>query len=181
MFATDLPLEKEPETFGSRRERKARERSVRTPSIDTSNASRSSRGSLSVERDLWWPASLKKAHAVKQKISRPSSDHTEASHKTLRTAPGTLDLTNISEFKDPALQPGWTYTGSLSATLPSGKPLHLDEYHQVSELEGDTSSRQSNSTSSHFSCKLPTNCARRAVALIRSCRWPKRCCDTHYR
>ncbi|XP_014553100.1 hypothetical protein COCVIDRAFT_40816 [Bipolaris victoriae FI3] len=151
MFATDLPLEKEPETFGARRERKAKERSVRSPSIGASTTSRSSRGSASTERDAWWPTSLKKANIIKPKIIRPPSGSSQSSQKTFRNVPATLDMKKAREFKDPALQPSWTYTSSLSGTLPSGNSLHLDEYHQLSELEGDNSSRQSSSISSHAS------------------------------
>lgn len=153
MFATDLPLEKEPETFGARRERKAKERSVRSPSIGASTTSRSSRGSASTERDAWWPTSLKKANIIKPKIKRSPSSSSQSSQKTFRNVPATLDMKKAREFKDPALQPSWTYTSSLSGTLPSGNSLHLDEYHQISELEGDNSSRQSSSISSHASSK----------------------------
>jgi hypothetical protein len=149
MFATDLQLAKEAETVGARRERKARELSSRADSINTSISSKSS---VSTERELWWSAGLKKAKNIKPKILRPSTGSSSGSQKTPNTIPKKLDLRLAREFKDPALQPGYTYSSTLSPTLPSGESLHLQEY-EVPELEGDISSRRTGSTLSRFSSK----------------------------
>lgn len=164
MFATDLPLEREAETVGARRERKAKERTGRPPSTGTSNTSRSSAGSFTNERELWWTASLKKAKIIKPKILRPSSVQSGSSRTTAVTVPGTLATQKSREFKDPALQPAWTYTSSFATTLPSGNTFQLEQQqHQVQELEGDNSSRQTNSTVSRFSRKLLTTVLYRDV------------------
>jgi hypothetical protein len=152
MFATDLPLEKEAETVGARRERKNKERSIRSNSITTSRASTSSNNSVSTDRELWWSSGLKKAKSMKPKMLRPSTGRPANSQKTAKTVPTELDLTRTHEFKDPALQPSWTYTSTLSATLPSGDPLHSRE-DGVPELEGDMSSRNTDSTRSRVSRK----------------------------
>jgi hypothetical protein len=144
MFATDLQLAKEAETVGARRERKAREISTRAASID---ASISSKSSVSTERELWWSAGLKKAKNIKPRILRPSTGRSTSSQKAPK-----LDLRLARDFKDPALQPGYTYSSTLSPTLPSGDSLHFQE-NEVPELEGDISSRRTGSTLSRFSSK----------------------------
>jgi hypothetical protein len=150
MFAADLQLAKEAETVGARRERKARECSSRTASIGTSISSKSS---VSTERELWWSAGLKKARNIKPRILRPSTSRSTSSQKsTPNTVPKKLDLRLARDFKDPALQPGYTYSSTLSPTLPSGDSLHLQEY-EVPELEGDVSSRRTESTRSRVSSK----------------------------
>jgi hypothetical protein len=150
MFATDLQLAREAETVGARRERKARERSTKAASIDTSISTKSS---VSTERELWWSVGLKKAKNIKPRILRPSTGRSTSSQKTTsNTAPRKLDLRLARDFKDPALQLGYTYSSTLSPTLPSGDSLHLQEY-QVPELEGDVSSRRTESTRSRFSSK----------------------------
>ncbi|KAG9387712.1 hypothetical protein A1F94_000604 [Pyrenophora tritici-repentis] len=131
MFATELLLEQETETFGARKERKAR------------------RGSDSTEREQWWSASLKKAKSIKPKILRPSTSKTTASQKTINAVTQNLDSQLALHFKDPVLQPSWTYTSSLSSTLPSGDSLHSKD--QLSELDGDISSRRTDSTRSRIS------------------------------
>jgi hypothetical protein len=145
MFATDLQLAKEAETVGARRERKARERSTRAASIDTSISSKSS---ASTERELWWSAGLKKAKNIKPRILRPSTGQSTSSQKAHKK----LDLGLARDFKDPALQPAYTYSSTLSPTLPSGDSLQFQE-SEVPELEGDISSRRTGSTLSRFSSK----------------------------
>jgi hypothetical protein len=165
MFATDLQLAKEAETVGARRERKARERSSRAASINTSISSKSS---VSTERELWWSAGLKKAKNIKPRILQPSTGSSSSSQKTPNTIPKKLDLRLARDFKDPALQPGYTYSSTLSPTLPSGDSLHLQE-HEVPELEGDISSRRTGSTLSRFSskCLASTGCGHVAYQLDR--------------
>jgi hypothetical protein len=159
MFATDLPLEQEAETVGARRERKTRERSIRSNSINTSRTSISSANcsanSASTDRELWWSSGLKKAKSIKPRILRPSTGQTANSQGTAKTVPTKLDLTCTHDFKDPALQPSWTYTSTLSATLPSGDPLHPQQ-DEVPELEGDISSRKTDSTRSRISRRSST-------------------------
>ncbi|KAF1837621.1 hypothetical protein BDW02DRAFT_645298 [Decorospora gaudefroyi] len=144
MFGTDLQLAKEAETVGARRERKARERSTTAVSIGTSISSKSS---VSTEREVWWTAGLRKAKTL---TLRPSTGRSFSSQKTYNNVPKRLDLSLARDFKDPALQPCWTYSSTLSPTLPSGDSFHLQEY-DVPELEGDLSSRRTESTRSRFS------------------------------
>ena len=145
MFATDLQLAKEAETVGARRERKARERFTRAASIDTSISSKSS---VSTERELWWSTGLKKAKNIKPRILRPSTGRSTSSQKAHKK----LDLRLARDFKHPALQPSYTYSSTLSPTLPSGGSLQFQE-SEVPELEGDISSRRTGSTLSRFSSK----------------------------
>ncbi|KAL7772099.1 hypothetical protein CFE70_002052 [Pyrenophora teres f. teres 0-1] len=150
MFATELVLGQEAETFGARKERKARQRSVTGSSTNTSIGSQSSRSSESTEREQWWSASLKKkAKSIKPKILRPSTSKSTGSQKTISAVTQNLDSQLALHFKDPVLQPSWTYTSSLSSTLPSGDSLHSKD--QVSELDGDISSRRTGSTRSRIS------------------------------
>ncbi|KNG48651.1 hypothetical protein TW65_04548 [Stemphylium lycopersici] len=154
MFATDLPLEKEAETVGARRERKARERSTRASSIDTVSTARSSRASISTERELWWSAGFKKAKSIKPKILRPSTGQSGSSQKTAKsvsTVAERLELKKAGEYKDPALQPSWTYTSTISATLPSGDTLHVQDHTEVQELEGGEISSRTDSADPEFS------------------------------
>ena len=152
MFATELVLGQEAETFGARKERKARQRSVTGFSTNTSIGSQSSRSSESTEREQWWSASLKKkAKSIKPKILRPSTSKSTGSQKTISAVTQNLDSQLALHFKDPVLQPSWTYTSSLSSTLPSGDSLHSKD--QVSELDGDISSRRTGSTRSRISRK----------------------------
>jgi len=155
MFAAELILEQEVETFGARKQRKARQRSVTGSSTNTSIGSQSSRSSESTEREQWWSASLKKkAKGIKPKILRPSTSKSTASEKTINAVTQNLDSQLALHFKDPVLQPSWTYTSSLSPTLPSGDSLHSKD--QVQELDGDRSSRRTGSTRSRISSKSPS-------------------------
>lgn len=144
MFSADLSwTEPNVEKVGERRERKARERSSTAGSIKTSSSSRSS---LSADRELWWTSGLKKAKGLQSSILRPSSNRSTNSPRTTRFAPTNLDLDLPQGLKDPTLQPSWTYATTLSPTLPSGAPFDLP-VHEVPELEGDSSSRRTTSTS----------------------------------
>ncbi|RMZ69042.1 hypothetical protein GMOD_00002948 [Pyrenophora seminiperda CCB06] len=149
MFATELILEQEAETFGARRERKARQQSVTGSSINTSIRSQSSASSECTEREQWWSTSLKKAKSIKPKILRPSTSKSTVSQKTINTVTQSLDSQLAQHFKDPVLQPGWTYTTSLSSTLPSGDSLLSKD--QLLEHDGDISSRRTDSTRSRIS------------------------------
>ena len=155
MFAAELILEQEVETFGARKQRKARQRSVTGSSINTSIGSQSSRSSESTEREQWWSSSLKKkAKSIKPKILRPSTGKSTASQKTINAVTQNLDSQLALHFKDPVLQPSWTYTSSLSPTLPSGDSLHSKD--KVHELDADRSSRRTDSTRSRISSKSPS-------------------------
>lgn len=150
MFTADLSW-RDPTTekIGERRERKARESASAAPSVKTSLSSRSS---ISGDRELWWTSSLKKVKSIKPKILRPSTS-SSSSRQTAYTTPRKLDIKLTHEFKDPTLQPGWTYSTTLSQKLPSGASLDLPE-NEVPELEGDTSSRRTDSTGPRFSSKF---------------------------
>ncbi|KAF2447792.1 hypothetical protein P171DRAFT_231903 [Karstenula rhodostoma CBS 690.94] len=159
MFSADLSwTDPDTEKVGVRRERIAKERSLHstTPSVSSSRSSIAS--SFADERQLWWTSSLRKAKSLKlNKKARPStsrSNVTDASRPT-STALRSIESEPSRELKDPSLQPGWTYSSTLSSNLPSGAPLDspAPEY-EVPELEGDLSSRGANSTGSRSSRKL---------------------------
>jgi hypothetical protein len=151
MFTADLSWSgPNTETVGERRERKARERSSVAGSVTTSTSSRSS---ISGERELWWTSGLKKAKGIKSTILRPSSHHSTRSQTTIRSAQTNQDLQQPHSLKDPTLQPSWTYASTLSTNLPSGAPFDLP-LHEVPELDGDSSSRRTNSTEARFSRKF---------------------------
>ncbi|ORX94261.1 hypothetical protein BCR34DRAFT_226164 [Clohesyomyces aquaticus] len=153
MFSADLSW-KEPdvERVGERRERKARERS-NPSSVHKAPSIKSSKSSISDDRQLFWPASLKKAKSTTpDKKPQPSTTRSPShvrKQSTSSSLPRPLDLDR--PLKDPILQPAWTYSGSLSQTLPSGAPLDLPE-HEIPELDGDVYSRhRTNSSTSRSS------------------------------
>jgi len=112
--------------------------------------STSSRSSISGERELWWSSGLKKAKGIKSTILRPSSHHSTGSQTTVRSAQTSQEYHSL---KDPTLQPPWTYATTLSPNLPSGAPFDLP-LQDVPELDGDSSSRRTNSTEARFSRKF---------------------------
>ncbi|KAF1939536.1 hypothetical protein EJ02DRAFT_254775 [Clathrospora elynae] len=145
MFAADLTWvePRDAEKVGARRERIAREQSITAESMKTSTSSRSS---VSTNRELWWETGLKKAKSMKPKILRPSTSRSSRSARV----PQKLDLKIECDLKDPAVQPGWTYSSTLSPTLPSGDALDLQEF-AVPELEDNVFSRRTDSTQSRSS------------------------------
>ncbi|KAF2706889.1 hypothetical protein K504DRAFT_69910 [Pleomassaria siparia CBS 279.74] len=159
MFSADLSwTDPDTERVGERRERKAKERS--TSSVSPSlGSSRSSKSSILEDRELWWTAGFKKAKALKSsKKGRPDSSHSAAlSRKTSSALDRTVKHDQSHHLRDPTLQPEWTYLSSLSTTLPSGASLDTPEY-EVPELEGDLSSRCTNSSASPSSreCSKPS-------------------------
>lgn len=159
MFSADLSwTEPGTEKIGERRERIAKERSTPSaePSISSSPSSRASESSIADERELWWASSIRKARNLKPaKLARPStslSTATQHSRKPSAGLPRTSDSDSPSSVKDPSLHPAYTYLSTLSSTLPSGAPLDPLEY-EVPELEGDLSSRATNSSVSRSSRK----------------------------
>lgn len=156
MFTADLSWSgPNTETVGQRRERKARERSSATPSIKTSSSSRSS---VNNDRELWWTSGLKKAKGIKSNILRPASHHSGKSQTPSLITPRKSSLKFTEDVRDPTLQPAWTFSNTLSPTLPSGAPLD-PPLHDVPELEGDSSSRRTTSTETRDSRKyIPVSC-----------------------
>ena len=165
MFSADLSwTDPDTEKVGERRERlaKERERSESSASCAASvKSTTSSRSSIAVDGELWWTSSLRKAKSIKpiRKLNlRPGSSRSAGHSRSGSGAlPATLELDTSGDFKDPSLQPSWTYATCLSPTLPSGAPLDPPEY-EVPELEGDFSSRCTNSSgsrSSRTSCHAP--------------------------
>jgi hypothetical protein len=151
MFSADLSwADATTEKVGERRERKARERSTRAGSIDTSTSSRSS---VSADRELWWTSGLKKAKSVRPSILRPTTSRSTSSQKAVPFKPRQPDNARAFQLKDPTLQPGWTYSTTLSPSLPSGTPLDLP-VSEVPELEGDSSSRYTDSTELRISSEI---------------------------
>lgn len=126
------------------------------PSLRSSKSSRASVSSIADDRELWWTSSFKKAKSLKpSRKFRPGTSRsaaTEYSRKPSVTQPRTLEIELPQELRDPCLQPAWTYSSTLSPTLPSGAPLDPPVY-EVPELEGDLSSRGTYSTGSHSSSK----------------------------
>lgn len=158
MFAADLSWQVG-ESVGQRKERKARERSSGTPSVRTSVTSRSS-GSGSTDRQEWWTAGLNKIKAKSSKSStngRPVTSPSSSSQQradppqlqpvrksTAREFP-TWELELPQHLKEPPLpKPAYTFSKTLSPTLPSGGSMDILEF-DVPELEGDISSRYTHS------------------------------------
>lgn len=148
MFTADLSwADPSAEKVGERRERKARERATKARSID---ASISSRGSISSDRELWWASGLRKAKSIKPKILRPTASRDSTSQASVPFSPKHhRDASHTHPTKDPLLQPEWTYTTTLSPNLPSGRPLNPSLFG-VPELEGDSSSQCTASTEFRF-------------------------------
>jgi hypothetical protein len=155
MFAADLSwTDYGVEKVGERRVRKERERTAPSadPSGENSQGSKSSRSSvISNDREIWWPASLKKAKAVKAtKRAKPSADQRVIYPRKVSNASSRPAEIKPS-LKDPTLQPEWTYSSSLCPTLPSGAPLDPPGY-EIPELESDAlSRRRANSKASRSS------------------------------
>jgi hypothetical protein len=150
MFSADLSWTgPDTETVGKRRERKARERGSIASSIKTNSSSRSSQV---IDRELWWTSGLKKAKDIRSNILRPSSHHSTASQTTVLSGPKRPDPKQPPTPEDPVLNSAWTYPSNLSHNLPSGTPFDLP-VHDVPELEGDSSSRRTNSTEARCSRK----------------------------
>ncbi|UPX10927.1 uncharacterized protein EKO05_0001560 [Ascochyta rabiei] len=156
MFAADLSWQKA-ESVGEHKERKARERSSGTPSVRTSVTSTSS---SSTDRQKWWTSGLKKVKAKASSSSsfkaRPVTSPNSSSQQRSDAPPlrpvhemVTRDIPNWElelpyQIKDPAPQPAYTFSKSLSPRLPSGGTMDLLEC-DVPELEGDMSSRYTHS------------------------------------
>lgn len=143
MFAADLSwTEPTTERVGERKERKAREkekeRSMASSAASTTSG-KSSNCSSRPEKGAWWPSGLCKSKSVKPTIAvRPPTGSSQSSRgSTTRPFPPQLKVQTSNLLRDPALQPAWTYSSTLSPTLPSGAPLDPPGY-AVPELE-DTS------------------------------------------
>lgn len=158
MFSADLSwADPNTEKVGERRERKAKEKGRPESSAAASSKSSSSslRTSTPVNRELWWTSGLKKAKALKPiKLARPDTGRrsTTPSRKVSLTPSQMLEPETLGGVKDPSLQPSWTYSTCLSRSLPSGASLDPPE-NEVPELEGDLSSRGTNSDGSRSSSK----------------------------
>jgi len=155
MFAANLSwADPDTEKVGERRERIAREQSS-SPAAVSIRSSGSSRSSVPDDRELWWTSGLKKAKSLKPSgKGRPDTSQriTTPSRNASISLPRNFENEPLHELRDPTLQPGWTYSTTLSTTLPSGGPLDPPEY-EVPELEGDMSSRCTNSSGSRSSRK----------------------------
>ena len=154
MFSANLSwVDPDTEKVGERRERIAKERSS-TSAAPSLRSSISSKSSIPDERELWWTSGLKKAKGLNpSKKGRPGTSHsTIHTRKTSISLPRTVEHEPSDGLRDPTLQPAWTYSTTLSTTLPSGALLDPPE-HEVPELEGDISSRYTNSSGSRSSRK----------------------------
>jgi hypothetical protein len=148
MFSADLSWTgPDTETVGKRRERKARERGSINSSIKTTSSSRSSQV---IDRELWWTSGLKKARDIKSNILRPSSHHSTTSQATVLSGSKRSDPKQPPSPEDPAVTSAWPHSSTLPHNLLSGTPFDLD----VPELEGDSSSRRTNSTEARCSRKF---------------------------
>jgi hypothetical protein len=158
MFAADLSWQVG-ESVGQRKERKACERSSGTPSVRTSVTSRSS-GSGSTDRQEWWTAGLNKIKAKSSKSSTKGRPVTSpSSNSQQRADPPPLQPVRETIARDfptwelelpqhleehPLPRPAYTFSKTLSPTLPSGGSMDILEC-DVPELEGDISSRYTHS------------------------------------
>lgn len=162
MFSVDLSwTEASAEKVGERRERIARERSTpsATPSIKSTISSSTSIKSITKDKVLFWTSNVKKAKSLKPiksaRSDRPGTSRSTAtshSRKTSNSSPRHIEIDVSHHWRDPALQPAWTYTSSLSPNLPSGQPIESPAY-EVPELEGDGSSRGIKSQGAPSPCK----------------------------
>ncbi|KAF2120538.1 hypothetical protein BDV96DRAFT_671612 [Lophiotrema nucula] len=151
MFSADLSwVDPDTEKVGERRERISKERplSSAAPSFKSSGSSKSS---VQDDKELWWPASLKKAKAqIPTRRPRPDSSRSGArTRKPSISVPQPVEPESPT-IRDPILQPGWTYSSTLHSILPSGASIDPPEY-EVPELEGDFSSRRTGSSGSRSS------------------------------
>lgn len=153
MFTTDLPLSERPEKVGERRQRKAQERSHAAHSIDSTKSP--SRSSISTDREHWWGfrKAKKASHQKTKSAPAPPSPRSPECQDSIHVMPKDLNIRPIQQYKDPVLQPGFTYATTLSPKLPSGAPLNQPQY-EVSEPARDTPSRYTESIDSRFSCKM---------------------------
>ncbi|KAF2856310.1 hypothetical protein T440DRAFT_384613 [Plenodomus tracheiphilus IPT5] len=145
MFAADLTwAEPGVEKVGERRERRARERATPAGSINTSN---SSRGSVNTERELWWTSGLRKAKGIKPKLSlmRPKTGRSTTSEDAGPRTTSRPQSILVYEHTEQNPQPAWTYPSTL---LPEASREESPE-PEVPELEGDASSRYTDSTEPH--------------------------------
>ncbi|PVI07090.1 hypothetical protein DM02DRAFT_581002 [Periconia macrospinosa] len=159
MFSADLSwTEASVEKVGERRERIAKDRATppATPSIKSTISSSTSIKSVTKDKILFWTSNLKKAKSLNPiksvRSDRPgTSRSTTASHsrKTSGSSPRHVEIEVPHHWRDPALQPAWTYSSSLSPNLPSGQPIE-PSVHEVPELEADGSS-----TTNHISDERP--------------------------
>ncbi|KAF2686531.1 hypothetical protein K458DRAFT_429530, partial [Lentithecium fluviatile CBS 122367] len=153
MFAADLSWVEGDgvEKVGERKERKARERSTPSvsvePSIRSSRSSRDSVSSTADDKEMWWTSSLKKAKSLRpNKKARPTTSRSTATQHIRKTSASLPEAIETDDFalphklRDPSLQPSWTYSSTIATKLPSGAPLDPPVY-EVPELEGDYSSR----------------------------------------
>ncbi|KAF2264589.1 hypothetical protein CC78DRAFT_616740 [Lojkania enalia] len=151
MFSADLSwVDPDVEKVGERRERKAKERPSSSAALSI-RSSQSSKSSIPDDKEIWWPASLKKAKQTIP-IARPRPETTHSGHKSRKpsiSVPQPIEI-EPRDVRDPTLQPAWTYSTSLHSTLPSGAPIDPPEY-EVPELEGDLSSRRTGSSGSRSS------------------------------
>ncbi|KAH9870358.1 hypothetical protein IAQ61_005832 [Plenodomus lingam] len=148
MFAADLTwAEHGTEKVGERRERKERQRTTPASSIKTSN---SSKGSTNPERELWWTSGLRKAKGMKPKLSvlRPKTGRSSTSENTERRTSRPQSLVDFGHG-DQIIQPGWT----CPSTLPPPQSRDESPESEVPELEGDVSSRYTDSTEPQHLCR----------------------------
>ncbi|KAF1930696.1 uncharacterized protein M421DRAFT_57553 [Didymella exigua CBS 183.55] len=166
MFAADLSWQMG-ESVGQRRERKARERPSGTPSVRTSMTSRSS---SSNDRQEWWTSGLNKIKAKTSSkssgkgrpVTSPSSNSQQTSdppplplvRETIARDRPTWDSELPHHLKEQVPNPAYTFSKSLSPTLPSGGSMDILEC-DVPELEGDISSRYTHSIVSHRRTIVP--------------------------
>lgn len=163
MFAADLSwTEPTTETVGERRERKAREKDRERSMASSAASTTSGQSSNSVrpEKGAWWPSGLRKSKSVKPAIVvRPPTGSSQTSKGTMtRPFPPQLKVQTSDLLRDPALQPAWTYSSTLSPTLPSGAPLDPPGY-VVPELEGDVTWQGSESAGTLTSRQYITECS----------------------
>lgn len=150
MFTADLSwTEAGTETVGQRRERKSRERSSTANSVATSTSPRSSLNGER-ERDLWWSSGLRKARTLKPCLRRPSSARSSTSQRTVKTVDQVPNGAPADNLRSIHLQPTWPFSNQPSPGPTTGNSIDLS-IHEVPELEGDNSSRRTDSTEPRIS------------------------------
>jgi len=160
MFAADLSW-KDPSDIkiGERKKReskKEKNNSSRSPSVLSSKSSSQdsswrplTRNSTALSIETIKPSRSSKASSKTAVEDGPPFELEERRRRSSKSPPKPLNLS----LKDPSLHPSWTYSGTLSPTLPSGDSFDLPGV--LPDPRRTSWSRKSNSSGSRSSSECP--------------------------
>ena len=145
MFTADLSwTDPTDETVGQRKERKSKENPFppKTPSIKSSKSS---------TQESVWRSPFKKTRSTSTKIVKAEkangSHETHQNKKLAKLPPQPLDFS----LKDPTIQPTWTFSSTLTPSLPSGASISLPG-SIIPDLDCESWSSNSRKSNSSRSC-----------------------------